>query len=109
MISENDFDAAAFPELKALVDAVDEFPDGLIAELAGDVLTLEFDDGDRYIVNSHRSARQIWLAASLRAWHFDYAAESKTWIDPKTSGELWAVLSELITKKLNQPIELVRR
>ena len=106
-ISEKDYEARAYPELSALVDALDAFPDDLFAELAGDVLTLEFDDRSRYVINSHLAARQIWLAAERRAWHFD-CDERGRWIDRKSGGELWQTVGELLSKKLGRPITLER-
>ena len=82
-ISEKAYQARAFPELSLLVDALDVFSDELFAELAGDVLTIEFTDQVRYVINSHLAARQIWLAANARAWHFSFDEASSTWLDDK--------------------------
>jgi CyaY protein len=108
-ISEKDYTARAFPELSALVEALDEHPDGLFAELGGDVLTIEFDDKARYIVNSHLAARQIWLAADRSAWHFDYDDERGAWLDKKSGAELWSQLESLLQKKLGRSIKLRRK
>jgi CyaY protein len=71
-ISETEYEERAFPELRALLDALDAIDDDRIeAELSSDILTLEFSDGARYVLNSHRAARQIWMAAERSAWHFD--------------------------------------
>ena len=80
-ISEKAYQARAFPELSLLVDALDGFADELFAELGGDVLTIEFTDQVRYVINSHLAARQIWLAAERSAWHFDYDEARGQWID----------------------------
>lgn len=108
-ISEKDYTALAFPELAALVEALDEHPDGMFAELGGDVLTIEFDDKARYIVNSHLAARQIWLAAERSAWHFDYDGARGAWLDKKSGAELWSQLESLIAKKLGRSIQLRRK
>jgi CyaY protein len=102
-ISEKAYEARAFPELSALVDAFDAFPDELFAELAGDVLNIEFPDQTRYVINSHLAARQIWLAAERSAWHFDPVPEGR-WLDPRTGAELWATIEQLLTKKLGRPV-----
>ena len=107
-ISEKDYAARAFPELAALVDALDELGDGMFAELGGDVLTIEFDDKARYVVNSHLAARQIWLAAERSAWHFDYVDERAAWIDKKSGAELWSQLESLLAKKLGRSVKLRR-
>ena len=105
--TESDYDAVAAPELHALIARIDALPnDTLEAELASDILTIEFSDGTRYVLNSHRAARQIWLSAERSAWHFDYALDSKTWVAAKTGDELWATLDRLLSSKLGEPVAL---
>lgn len=106
-ISEKAYQQRAFPELGALVEALDAFPDELFAELAGDVLTVEFNDQSRYVINSHLAARQIWLAAERSAWHFDCTVDG-SWIDRKSGAELWAKVAELLGKKLGRAVTLAR-
>jgi CyaY protein len=106
-ISEKAYEARAFPELMALVDALDTLSDELFAELAGDVLTVEFEDQTRYVINSHLAARQIWLAAERSAWHFDVNTEGP-WLDRRTGAELWAKVQELLANKLGHPVTLQR-
>jgi CyaY protein len=108
-LSEADYDALAFPELSRLVRALDALENpNLEAELASDILTIEFSDGERYVVNSHRAARQIWMAAERSAWHFDWIPDKSAWIAAKTGDELWATMSRVIAKRLGAPISLVR-
>jgi CyaY protein len=104
--TEKDYQARAFPELRALVDALDAFPDEVFAELAGDVLTIEFEDKTRYVVNSHLAARQIWLAAERSAWHFDHIVAEGRWVDRKSKGELWSTLAAVLGRKLGRPVTL---
>jgi CyaY protein len=106
-ISEQDYEARALPELRALVDALDalELP-GLECELASDILTIEHSNGDRYVVNSHRAARQIWMAAERNAWHFDWDDQRASWVAKKSGDELWGTLSRVLTTKLGQPVRL---
>jgi len=109
-LSESEYEERALPELRALIDALDDLePEGLEAELASDILTLEFSDGTRYVVNSHRAARQIWMAAERNAWHFDWDASKKAWVAHKTGDELWATLQGLLQTKLGRPLALTRR
>jgi CyaY protein len=108
-VTEAEYDAVAQPELAALVRALDALDvQGFEAELASDILTLEFEDGARYVVNSHRAARQIWLAAELHAWHFDWIAAQNRWIASKSSEELWSVLESALARRLKRPVRLKR-
>jgi len=108
-VTEAEYEAVAIPELKALVRALDavETPD-MEAELASDILTVEFTDGARFVVNSHRAARQIWMAAELTAWHFDWVAERQAWIASKSGEELWATLEQALARHLKRPLTLAR-
>jgi len=106
-ISEQDYEARALPELRALVDALDELDvTGIECELSSDILTIELSGGDRYVVNSHRAARQIWMAADRSAWHFDWDQERSAWVAKKTGDELWGTLSRVLSAKLGQPVAL---
>jgi CyaY protein len=108
-ISEQDYEARALPELRALVDALDELElGGVECELSSDILTIELAGGDRYVVNSHRAARQIWMAADRNAWHFDWEDERAAWVAKKTGDELWSTLSRVLTVKLGKPVSLAR-
>jgi CyaY protein len=73
-------------------------------DLAGEILTLEFDDGTKYVANSHSAAQQIWLSANLAAWHF--AWDGAQWKDTRTGKELFAELGRLVSEKLAQPLAL---
>lgn len=106
-LSESDYEKLAYPELTALVHALDGLEsDDFEAELASDILAIEFSDGTKYVVNSHRAARQIWMAADRSAWHFDWIPDQKRWIAAKTGDELWATLSRVLTKKLGVTVSL---
>src|SRR5688572_24499148 len=108
-ISEEEYEALALPELRALVSALDslELP-GVECELSSDILTLELDDGSRYVINSHRAARQIWMAAERSAWHFDWEPNRSSWIAKKNGDELWSTLSRILTQKLGTQVALSR-
>ncbi len=106
-LDERAYDERALPELRALVAALDDI-DELEAELASDILSLEFADGTKYVINSHRAARQIWMAAERSAWHFDWLPAEQRWVAQKTGDELWTTLAELLEKKLKRPVSLPR-
>ena len=109
-LSEEQYETLALPELDALVRALDAIDhSGVEAELASDILTIEFGDGTRYVVNSHRAARQIWMAAERSAWHFDWVPEKEQWIAEKSGDELWATVSRVVGQRLGASIALVRQ
>jgi CyaY protein len=100
--------------VKAATAALEHIEDGLAnlehdtldVDLAGDVLTLEFEDGAQFVINAHSAAGQVWMAANRNAWHFDYQADSKTWVAAKTGDELMATVSATVGKKLGIDVTL---
>jgi CyaY protein len=108
-ITEAEYDELASKELQALIVALDAFEDERIdTELSTDILSIEFWDDTRYVVNSHRAARQIWMAADRSAWHFDWKPEARAWIAAKNGEELWATLTKALQKKLGAKFALRR-
>ena len=107
MLSERDYVAKAEAELTRLIAALDELGDDVVAELMGDILDLEFEDGSKFIINSHRAARQIWMAAGRNAWHFDYDPGTSRWLASKGGEELWQTLCDLLSTKLGRKVQLV--
>lgn len=103
-LSERDFEKAADEELKKLSKALDG-TDDIEADLQMGVLTILFSDGARYVVNSHRAAKQIWGAAERSAWHFDPHADGR-WVAAKNGDELWSTVERLLSNKLGRAVTL---
>ena len=91
-------------EVLASLDDLDN--DDLDAELAMGVLSVEFADGRKCIMNRQTAAHQIWLAHGATAWHFDFDTASGQWLDTKGRGELKSVLASTLGEKLGQSIAL---
>jgi len=58
------------------------------------VLTIEFADGSRVIVNRHVPNRELWVAAKSGGFHF--RAEGGAWRDTKSGDELGAALEQVL-------------
>ncbi len=105
MQSESEFEQRAEATLRRLVEALADLEDERMeAELESGVLSIRFEDGTKYVINSHRAARQIWAAADASAWHFDL--KGKDWRSTRSDEELWALVRERVSRKLGRPIEL---
>ena len=102
-LTESRFEMLADETLNRMVDTLaDNEDDGLDADLESGVLTIEFNDGAKFVINSHRAARQIWMAAGTTAWHFDWNGEA--WISGKTNDELWRTVDSRIAAKLGRAL-----
>ncbi len=106
-MDDTTFDKLADDELHDLERKLLEVdPDELEVELASGVLTLTLADDSKIVVNSHRAAREIWMAAFRRAWHFGPREESGRWQWRTTSDELRDTLRRLLAEKLGHPVAL---
>src|SRR5262245_32531171 len=100
------FDQVAEAQLRRLEKALGSFdPDEVEADIGGDVLTPSCGDGTKIIINRHRAARQIWMAAMRRAWHFDPQPDG-TWKTAVAGEELVATLEQVLSDKLGRAVSL---
>lgn len=76
-------------------------PDELDFSTTDGVVTLEFADGTRYVLNRQRAASQIWFAAGARAWHYNFDESRGLWLDDKEGGELFANIEACVQAKLS--------
>ncbi|UQA57898.1 iron donor protein CyaY [Polyangium aurulentum] len=106
-LSEREFERVADEELRKLERALGDV-DQIEMDLSMGVLTIEFSDGIKYVINSHRAARQIWMAAERNAWHFDYHDDDGKWTSAKDRAELWSTVEGVLSRKLGSAIALTR-
>ena len=105
-MDEASFDRVARDELHELENAFEGIdPDDVEVSTSDGVLRLDLRDGTRIVINSHRAARQIWMAAVASAWHFDPSADG-AWRAPKTGEELRPTLARLLQERIGLAVAL---
>ena len=106
-MDDAEFDHVAREELSYLEDAFAEIdPDDVEVSSSDGVLRLDLRDGTRVVINSHRAARQIWMAAVASAWHFDPAGAGAGWRASKTGEELRPTLARLLHERIGLTLAL---
>jgi CyaY protein len=109
-LDDTTFDQIADDELHHLERALGAAdPDELEADLASGVLTLTLGTGDKIVINSHRAAGEIWMAAFRQAWHFrphSNDGNGWTWRTQNGADELRQTLTKQLTGKLTAAIKL---
>ena len=112
-MDESTFEHAAHEEMIALEDAFAEVdPDQVEVEVSDGVLRLDLRDGTKIVINCHRAARQIWMAAISTAWHFDpvvgpvVGPAGTTWIASKTGEALRPTLARIVRERTGLSIDL---
>jgi CyaY protein len=101
------FDRIGRGELAHIEAALaDVDPDDVEIASSDGMLTLTLRDGTRVVVNTHRAARQIWMAAVASAWHFDPPGDgSERWRTPG-GAELRATLAEVLRERAGVTVAL---
>jgi CyaY protein len=100
------FDEVARDELHKLEGAFSEIdPDDVEVSTSDGVLRLDLRDGTRIVINSHRAARQIWMAAVSTAWHFDPTGDG-SWRASRTGEELRPTLARVLQERIGLAVTL---
>ncbi|GAB4121585.1 MAG: iron donor protein CyaY [Sideroxydans sp.] len=92
-MTESEFNTLADAVFERIERTLDESGANLDYDSNGNVLTIEFTNGGKLIVNRHTPNREIWLAAQSGGFHFSWQGDR--WINTRDGGELFAELSRL--------------
>ncbi len=92
-MNESEFNQLADAALKHIEIAIDACDGDGDYSRSGNVLEIEFDNGQKIIVNRHDTNQEIWVAAKSGGFH--YAWQDGKWFSQRDSSELYARLTEL--------------
>lgn len=81
-------------------------PDELDYSTTDGVITLEFQDKTRYVLNRQTAANQMWFAAGARAWHYDWNDGRKQWLDDRDGHALLDNVARVVSEKLKRPLTI---
>lgn len=90
---ESEFNQLADAALARIETAVDDCGGDVECNRSGNVLEIEFDNGQKIIVNRHDVNQEIWVAAKSGGFH--YAWRDGVWHSQRDDSELFARLVEL--------------
>ena len=104
-MNDTDFEKLADQTLARVDSALEE--SGVDADVQlkeGGILEVEFADESKLIVNRHRAAREIWVAAPSGGFHFRW--DGTAWRDGRNGGELFEALSRLVSLQSGKSVRL---
>jgi CyaY protein len=100
-MNEIEFIKLADQALEATAVWLEDFdPDDVDFDTTDGVVTIEFGDGVRYVLNRQRAASQMWFAAGARAWHYNWDDATSTWVDMRDGHEMFANIKACVAAKL---------
>jgi iron-sulfur cluster assembly protein CyaY len=104
-MDESTYEKLAKQELAEIEDRLmDVDPDDVEITVSEGILRLDLRDGVKIVVNSHRAARQIWMAAVSTAWHFD-PSEDGRW-RTRAGDELRETLMRVVKERLGLELSI---
>jgi len=97
MLEEKEYRKLLDQTLNRIDRAFDDVdPDLAESILSQGALTVTMRGKDRLILSPQPSPRQLWVAFKDRAWHFDWNASTKTWLDDRGQNiEALALVTQL--------------
>jgi CyaY protein len=99
-----EYDALSDATLLAVEEAVEVLDLDLDYENHGGLLSIEFPDRSKVIINKQEPLQQIWVATKFNGHHFEWREQQ--WIDNRSGIEFWALLSDAFTRQAGVPIVL---
>lgn len=103
-MNEHDYHLKVDAVLLHLEESIDEIDQvDLDYESASGILTIDFPNGTKIIVNKQPPNLQIWVATKFDGHHFDLHDDK--WIDNRTGKEFWALMSEAATRQAGVDVE----
>jgi len=94
-MAESDFHERVDAVLAAIENEVEAADAGIDSEINAGILTLEFDNRSKVIVNRQTPNREIWVAAKSGGFHFHF--DGAVWRDTRTGESLESLLARVIS------------
>ncbi|HEY4353771.1 MAG TPA: iron donor protein CyaY [Paraburkholderia sp.] len=103
-MSDSDYLARAEAVLAAVERALDYTDADIEFERNGNVLTLEFENGTKIIVNLQPPMHEIWIAAKSGGYHFRFV--DGKWCDTRNGTEFFTALSDYATQQAGETVQI---
>ena len=106
-MEEKDYLLLADRCLERVATWLEDFdPDEVDYATPDGVVTIEFADGVRFVLNRQAGAHQMWYAAGARAWHYDWDADGERWVDDRDGHDLYENVARTLSEKLGRAVKI---
>ena len=106
-MNESQFNQLAEETMIAIEEAVEASAADIDYDNVADILTLEFANGSRIIINKQTPLSQIWVAAKSGGYHFDYDEASQLWcLNGDITRDLFSQLSIYCSEQSGETVRL---
>jgi iron donor protein CyaY len=101
---KNEADRALTELHRSLMDAGDEH--GFDSDMNSGALTVEFENGTRFVVSPNAPVRQVWVSALMKSYKLDWNEQKRAFTLTDSGATLSELLASTITQQLGQPVTL---
>lgn len=109
-LSDSEFHARAHAVLSAIEATLDRWLQedeiDIDSQRTGGLLEMQFPSGSKIVVNTQPPLHELWLAARTGGYHFRLV--NGEWIDSRSGGEFFAMLSREISAQAGRPLVIGR-
>lgn len=105
-MNDADYQQAITDTLQRIEQAVEASGAEIDFEMSGDILTLEFTNGSKIIINKQGAVQQLWVAARAGGYHYNWDAASRQWRNDQSSVELFTELARLVSEQAGEAVTL---
>lgn len=105
-MTDGEYLALAEAVLDRIERCVDTADVDIECDRSGNVLTLEFDDGGKIIVNLQPPMHEVWIAAKAGGFHFRHV--DGAWRDTRGGDELFAALQRRIAEQGGETVDFAQ-
>ena len=103
-MNESEFNQHIDDLLVSIEDAVEDAGVDIDFETVAGILTLEFDNGSKVIINRQTAMRQVWVAAKSGGYHLDRVDEQ--WVTSLSKETLAGLLDRVCSEQMGEPVTL---
>ena len=96
-LDESTFHARVEAVFAGIETAIDVGGSDIDSEISGGILTLEFDNDSKVIINRQTFNREIWVAAKSGGFHFRF--DGAAWRDTRSGEKLEILLARVIAEQ----------
>jgi len=96
-MTESEFNKLADEVFNRIEQVNDSSDQDIDYDSNGNVMEIEFGNGNKIIVNRHIPNREIWLASKSGGFHF--AFRDNSWMSQRDDSELFSKLSALFAEQ----------
>lgn len=104
-MTETEFNQRVDATLMQIEGAVEASGADIEYETASGILTLEFADGSKIIINRQGATQELWVAAKAGGFHYRWV--DGAWRNTRDGSELLAALSGYVSQQAGEPVSLV--